>query len=438
MSYAGLGQAPTTAANVVQFAPVSRVDIQHAVATNAAAQMDPRTPGGAAMQSWSASGFSTDATALANAVAAGLSQSKNDVVREAAAASVTMGTTMAAACTKSGVGAAAAPLCGAVGAISGAVAGALTAVHNKRHQAAVNLRAEWYGANVVLMSSIRAIQGAYANLDSGVLKDHEAVCLLVNAMRGRGSKLAYAIWGPFTTKAQAHSSPCGVPGVLCVNGWSNMATAQGHKPLPALEAGRIYPQYAIMEKWWMLKGGNDANYGNCVNANDLKPDAAFQGRVSTRRERARRLRQLNAEMLDATQVAIAAMINLKDQRSKQLAQAYGRSKQYEQDVKLAAGAAQSIQREYGAYMNRVTRLKNAGYSEAEAKGIAKHGEDATAQALAAKMRTGQSKAGAATLRTLAESSASTTRGMTYIILAAGVLTAGGITAMALRKKARGR
>lgn len=335
-----------SASGVVSFEPVTLTDIKNTVMVSGSSQLNPSTPGGASMQAWADSGYRTDTASVSTVLAAGMSKSKNRVVREAGAASLQMGSTMFAGCSATGVGSCVAPLCGAMGAIVGAVAGVITAYAGARHEAAVALRESWWGANHALIWGIMSIRDAYT-ATGGSVTDEQSACLLVSAMKSRGSSYTDRIWGPYVTKSQAHDSECGIPWVICSDALLNLQTAQAHRPLPAPPKGKSYPRYAIMEKWWMLKSDH---YGNCVNDGDIKPDAAWQDKTSTRRERGARMREISDQIFDAVEVVIATMINLRDKRSRELAAAYRRSEQYQRDVAAAEGAATGIQKTYGEFM----------------------------------------------------------------------------------------
>jgi len=367
----GLGQAAEdsfSASGVVEFSNITAADISRTLATNASAQLDTSTPGGAAVDAWAKCGYAMDESCMAGALAAGMSKSKNRVVREAGQASLTMASTMYAGCSASGVGAAVAPLCGAMGAVVGAIAGVFTAAAGARHEAGTALRAAWYGANLAFARSIQAVKEAY-KYAGGQLTDEQAACLIVEAMKARGSNLTDRIWGPYTTKD--YNAPCGIPGRICNDASMILMTAQAYQPFPADYTNA--PHYAMMEKWWMLKG--DGHYGNCVNDGDIEPDAAYHDKTSTRRTRASRMELLADQIVDATEVVIATMINLKDQRSRELARAYYRSEQYQQDVAAAASGARSIQQSYGEFMHAsaVALKRHCGMSKEEAGALLSQG-----------------------------------------------------------------
>lgn len=370
----GLGQvsgATSFDANgVLAFDRVTAADVRREVITNASGQLDENTPGGATIKAWQDEGYPKDYGDLAQVVAAGLSKSKNRVVREGAQTAAMMGGQAFSACSATGVGAAAAPLCGAVGLAWGAVAGSITAAMSARIESGTDLRGAVFSANESLLNGILAIRAAFESADMGVLNNAQAACLIVDAMKARGSSLTDRIWGPYTTKAAAHSSPCGIPGLLCWDGWNRLTgmrtrSSQGLSP--------EWPQYAIMEKWWML---NDDHYGNCVSTGDVKKmGGAYTGKTTTRQKRAKRMAKLAEQLADAVEVVLATMINLKDQRSRELAAAYYRSKQYQEDIAKAGAGVSATQQSYGDFMRASGKelRDQCGMSQAEASALLAQG-----------------------------------------------------------------
>lgn len=360
----------------VGFDPITLDDVSEVIASDPLAQLDDDTPGGAAMNAWAESDYSTDEHSIAMALGEGLKQSSNRAVREAAQASGMMATTMAATCAKTGAGAAVAPLCGAMGAVAGAVAGVLTARHSARHEAAIALRDAWYGANLALAQGIRAIQAASEKADLGLLTDEQAACLLVEALRGIDGDVADRIWGPYRSvrktrktpdgvvrKQSGPDAPCGIPGRICTDAFGTMRYAQGHAPFPALPEGEHYPNYFVVEKWWMLRGG----YGSCVNYGDLHKDAAWQGKTKTRRARARRMRDTAEAILEATEIVIATIINLRDQRSKVLDRSRAAARKEAEARGAAKGRAKAKAK---AQAKTETKSKGGGLVTAVAAGAA--------------------------------------------------------------------
>lgn len=302
--------------------------------------LNPDTPGGAAMVEWSRNGFSTDKGTLENVALAAAEQSKSPTIRAAAKGAKIAGSVGAT------VGMIGGPVVSAVAGLAasavGAAVGAIVNVSKRRKEAGQDLRDAQVAAEQTLRECVRAIGAAYHDGFHGTLPADTIVGMIKQQMALAGAAgYADKIWGPFDPR-----SACCHPRI-CRDG--------GFRINPAEYRGVTFPhygwfQYRILggETHWALKG----RYGDCVNDGDIDKGGAWSDKVTTRRKRTERMLAVASAILDATQRVVAAMINVADAKEK--AEQYYSGKQYKVDIERAAAGMRATSKSYAEAMRKMS------------------------------------------------------------------------------------
>lgn len=278
-----------------QVAEISTREIETRLRVSAKAQLDTRTPGGAAVSSLvtSYSAGSTPGQSATNAGVAALCASKKPAAQEACKGATLGATYGSAVCSVAGPAPAA--ICGAVGAAFGAMMGAIDSVRTRGQESGSSLDIAWIMADVALTNAICSIGNTYRGATGKTINADQCVALLKEAMSSLGSKMTDRIWGPSICSSYWQKLPCNVP-----SGTSNPG----------------YHRWRVMESWWMAK----KRYGSCIDKGDIIKNAAWTDKISTRRDRDERMRSLTKTIGIAAQAVIATIVNLADEQAQYIAQ----------------------------------------------------------------------------------------------------------------------